>query len=326
MLAAGVPGSAGEPLPDSARAARLSGTVLDSTGVGVAGARIVLTRGDQTSSQEVLSGDDGQFLFPNLVSGNFQISITAAGFAEQISSGVLHLGESFTTPPITLSLATVTTEINVSLPRVEVAEAEVKAEEKQRVFGVIPNFYVSYVSDPTPLDTKQKFELAWKTTIDPVTLGLTGAIAMVQQAQNSFSGYGQGAQGYGKRFGATYANTAIGTFLGSAVLPSLLKQDPRYFYKGSGSKGSRILYALANSVICKGDNMRWQPNYSNIIGSMAAGGISNLYYPAKDREGATLTIENGLIGIGVSAAANLIEEFVMRKFTPNIPNYAADKH
>jgi len=149
---------------------------------------------------------------------------------------------------------------------------------------------------------------------------------MVQQAQNSFSGYGQGAQGYGMRFGATYADTAIGTFLGSAVLPSLLKQDPRYFYKGSGSKGSRILYALANSVICKGDNMRWQPNYSNIIGSMAAGGISNLYYPAKDREGATLTIENGLIGIGASAAANLIEEFVMRKFTPNIPNYTADKH
>lgn len=321
-----MPASASEPLPDMPRAGTLSGSVINSTGVGIAGARVVLTREGRTTSQEVFSGDDGQFSFSNLMSGAFQITISAPGFAEQSTTGLLHLGENLAAPPIMMSLAAVTTEINVSLPRVEVAEAEVKAEEKQRVFGVLPNFYVTYVHDPTPLDTKQKFELAWKTTIDPVTLGLTGAIAMVQQAQNDFSGYGQGAQGYGKRFGATYANTAIGTFLGSAVLPSILKQDPRYFYKGSGSKGSRILYALANSVICKGDNRRWQPNYSNIIGSMAAGGISNLYYPAKDRQGATLTIENGLVGIGAGAAANLIEEFVMRKFTPNIPNYSANKN
>jgi len=282
-------------------------------------------RGEQSPSQEVLSDDDGQFSFPNLTPGSFQLTITAAGFAEQTSSCIVHWGETCNASPITLALATATAEINVFLPPEEVAEAEVKAEVKQRVFGVIPNFYVSYLPDPTPLDTKQKFELAWKTMIDPVTFGLTGAIAGVQQARNDFSGYGQGAQGYAKRFGATYADNAIGTFLGSAILPSLLKQDPRYFYKGSGNKGSRILYALANSVICKGDNKRWQPNYSNIIGNFAAGGISNLYYPAKDRAGATLTIENGLIGIGTSAAYNLIEEFVMKKFTPHLPNYASDK-
>ena len=107
------------------------------------------------------------------------------------------------------------------------------------------------------------------------------ALAGIEQAQNHFSGYGQGAEGYGKRFGAGYADTVAGTFIGGAILPSLLKQDPRYFYKGTGSKPSRFRMRIANALICKGDNGRWQTNYSNILGSLAAGGISNLYYPSK---------------------------------------------
>ena len=118
-----------------------------------------------------------------------------------------------------------------------------------------------------------------------------------------------------------YADVAIGTFIGSAILPSVLKQDPRYFYKGSGSIRSRVLYAIANSVVCRGDNGRWQPNYSNILGNLAAGGISNLYYPAQNRNGATLTFENAAIGVGATAAANLVEEFLMRRLTPNIPKH-----
>jgi hypothetical protein len=146
-------------------------------------------------------------------------------------------------------------------------------------------------------------------------------IAGVQQATNDFSGYGQGAQGYAKRYGASYADLVTGTFIGGAILPSLLKQDPRYFYKGTGSVRSRVLYAVANSVICKGDNGRWQPNYSGIIGSLASGGISNLYYPSTDRAGAALTFENMLLGIGETAAVNLLQEFVMRRLTPNLPNF-----
>jgi hypothetical protein len=158
-----------------------------------------------------------------------------------------------------------------------------------------------------------------------VTFVLTGAIAGVEQADNSFKGYGQGAQGYAKRYGATYADTVTGTFIGSAILPSILKQDPRYFYKGTGSTQSRILYAIANAFICKGDNKRWQPNYSSIAGSLAAGGISNLYYPASDRNGAALTFENTLIGIGATAATNILQEFLIRKLTPNVPNYQPAK-
>ncbi len=143
---------------------------------------------------------------------------------------------------------------------------------------------------------------------------MNGASAGVEQAQNHFKGYGQGAEGYGKRFGASYGDTVTSTFIGGAILPSLLKQDPRYFYKGTGSAPSRIRYAIANSVICKGDNGRWQPNYSNILGNLASGGISNLYYPDEDRNGAALTFENAGIGIAANAVANVLQEFVVRKF------------
>src|SRR5258708_12019190 len=220
-----------------------------------------------------------------------------------------------------MGLGTAVGEVRVVAARIEVAEDQIKAQEKQRVLGVVPNFYVTYEHNAAPLSPKQKFELAWKTTVDPVSFGLTGAIAGIQQAQNDFSGYGQGAQGYGKRYGASYADFVAGTYIGGAILPSLLKQDPRYFYKGSGSKRSRILYALANSVICKADNGHWQPDYSAILGTFAAAAISHLYYPA-DSRGAELTFENTLIGIGESAGVNLLQEFVIRKLTRNVPNQA----
>lgn len=297
----------------------INGTVVDASGAAVAGAEVTLTRDDEPGKQKTLSGENGQYSLVGVAPGNFQLTITATGFATQTITGILHSGEMYVAPQISLEVATAVTQVQVTLTRTEEAEAQVKDEEKQRVLGFIPNFYVSYAAHPEPLTPKQKFELAWRTTLDPVTFGITGAVAGIQQANNSFAGYGQGAQGYGKRYGASYADLVTGTFIGGAILPSLLKQDPRYFYKGTGSAKSRFLYAIANSVICKGDNGHWQPNYSNILGSLAAGGISNLYYPASDREGAELTFENALIGIGATGAANLLQEFIIPKLTPHIP-------
>jgi Carboxypeptidase regulatory-like domain len=303
-------------LPEPQSSGSISGTVVDPTGAFIVGARVKLTREDPSQNQEIGSDDNGQFSFANVTPGTFQLTITLSGFGTQTFSGVLSSGEAYTVPQTTLAIATASTEIRVVPTVVEVAEDEIKEQEKQRVLGVIPNFYVSYVSNAAPLSTKQKFELAWKTSVDPVTFGLNGAIAGIQQAQDEFSGYGQGAQGYAKRYGASYANLTIGTFIGGAILPSIFKQDPRYFYKGTGSARSRILYAIANAVICKGDNKRWQANYSGILGGLAAGGISNLYYPSQDRNGVGLTFENALIGIGESAAANIFQEFVVRRLTP----------
>jgi hypothetical protein len=298
------------------------GTVVDSSGAVVPGAAVKLTE-DSSLQKVATSGNDGQFTFSDIPPGSFQITVTSAGFAAQTLSSVLHPGEIETLPQIALAVANDFTEVNVGVSQTEVAEEEVKIEEKQRVLGAIPNFYVTYIPDAVPLSSKQKFQLAWKTVIDPFTLVFVGGAAGVEQAQNHFSGYGQGAQGYGKRFGAGYADTVSGTFIGAAILPSLLKQDPRYFYKGTGSKTSRFMYAVANSFICKGDNGHWQPNYSNVLGSLAAGGLSNLYYPANDRDGAELTFENAALGIGATAVANILQEFVIRKLTPKVPNREA---
>jgi len=297
----------------------INGTVVDPSGAAVAGARVALTRDDKSPNQEVLTGDDGQFSFASVPPGSFHLTITSPSFASQTSSGLLRAGELLTMPQIALAVATAVSQVQVVVSRTEIAEEELKLQEKQRVFGFIPNFYVSYVPNPAPLSSKQKFNLAWKTTIDPVNFGVVAVIAGVQQAQNNFSGYGQGAQGYAKRYGASYADFVSDTFIAGAILPSILKQDPRYFYKGTGTKRERILYAIANAVICKGDNGHWQPNYSSVLGSLASGGISNLYYPASDR-GAGLVFENTLIGLGTNAATNILQEFLIRKLTPNLPN------
>ena len=317
--------SAGEQLSAQPLSGGISGTVVDQSGAVVAGARVRLSREDQSPSQEVLSGTDGQFSFANIAPGPFQLTVTSAGFATQTSSGILHSAENYIVPKSALAVATAVTDMEVGLSQTEVAEEQIKVEEKQRVLGVLPNFYVSYIPNAVPLTAKQKFKLALRTVVDPFTFVFVGGAAGVEQAQNHFAEYGQGAQGYGKRFGAGYADTVADTFIGAAILPSLLKQDPRYFYKGSGSQRSRILYAIANAVICKGDNGRWQANYSNILGSVAAGGISNLYYPRQDRNGAGLTFENGAIGIGASAVANLFQEFLIRKLTPKVPDNAPAK-
>jgi Carboxypeptidase regulatory-like domain len=298
----------------------ISGTVLHQAGV-VVGAQVRLTREDESLTQKVVSGDNGQFSFVNLAPGPFQVTVTADGFETQKFSGTLRPEQDYIVREIRLAVATVITEVRVGLTPVEVAQIQIKDQEKQRVLGFIPNFFVSYVPDAAPLVPKQKFELAWKSSIEPFTFVGTAALAGVQQATNDFEGYGQGAQGYAKRFGADYANVLAGTFIGSAILPSLLKQDPRYFYKGTGSTRSRTLYALANSVICKGDNKRWQPNYSGILGSFATGGISYLYYPASNRDSLGLVLQNSLIRIGETSLANVLQEFVIRKFTPRLQRH-----
>lgn len=312
----------GQPMPGSIR-----GTVVDESGATVVGALVRLTQvpteepifSSHNIKKDTLSDSEGQFSFTEISPGPFQLTITSSGFAPKTIPGTLHSGEDQTIPQIEVEVAEARTEVDVSLTRdeiAEIAEEQIKVEEKQRVLAVIPNFYVSYIPNAAPLNAQQKFKLAWRTIIDPFTFVVVAGTAGVEQAQNHFAEYGQGTEGYAKRFGAGYADAVSGTFIGGAILPSLLRQDPRYFYKGTGSKTSRFLYAIANSVICKGDNGKWQPNYSNVLGSLAAGGISNLYYPRQDRDGAGLTFENAAIGIGATAIQNLFQEFLIRKLTP----------
>jgi hypothetical protein len=305
----------------------ITGTILAPSGSVAVGAKVRLTHEGAASDSEKESGDNGEFLFSNVVAGPFHLTVTANGFVPQEYSATLTAGQTFLVPDIVLTVAPTITEVRVEsspLSPVEVADIQIKEEEQQRVFGLFPNFYVTYDNNAVALNSRQKFRLAWKTMIDPFTFVGTAAIAGLQQATNAFSGYGQGTEGYFKRFGAGYADTLTGTYIGSAILPVLFKQDPRYFYKGTGSKGSRLLYALGSTVICKGDNMRWQANYSNVIGAFASAGISYLYYPASDRNGAGLVMVNSAIRLGEIAFEGVLQEFVIRRLTPSMRKRASD--
>ena len=308
----------GQPLPAS-----IHGVVASKDGELYEGVSVMLTMvGPGASAPRTQTTDsDGFFNFVDVPPGTFNLTISSGGFKTQTISGILHSGEKFDAQTIVLPMAASSAEVQVTASQQDIAVEQFHQEEKQRVLGIIPNYYVSYAPDAPPLTTRQKYALAWKSSIDPITVLTSAAFAGAAQSDNAFTGYGQGVQGYAKRFGATYADAFIGTYLSGAVFPSLFKQDPRYLYKGTGSKRSRVLYALANAVVCKGDNGRWQFDYSGILGSLAAGGIANLYYPATNRDGVGLTFEETGIGIAGSAVGNLFQEFVIRRLTPRVPRY-----
>jgi hypothetical protein len=292
----------------------VSGTITDQAGEVAEGAQVELSRDKDSKKQQVASGPNGEYSFANVVPGPFHLTVAAPGFDTKTFSGEVKAGQAFVVPAISLNITPVTAEVTVELSPIEVAEEQVTEEIHQRVLGIFPNFYVSYESDPAPLQTRQKFKLAWKSVSDPVTIIGAGALAGIYQAADEFPGYGQGAEGYGKRLGAAYADVFVGTMVGSAILPTLLHQDPRYFYQGTGTNKSRFLHAISNAVICKGDNKQWQPNYSGILGSFASGGVSYLYYPASDRS-LSLVMQNSAVRIAESSLAGLMQEFVLRRFT-----------
>ena len=171
---------------------------------------------------------------------------------------------------------------------------DVKAAEKQRLLGIMPQFQLVSGGVAKPLTSGQKFDLALHSAIDPFYIAWAFVIGGGWgEVVDSNSGYGWGPAGYFKRVGANYADNVDGAVIGNAVLPSLLHQDPRYFRVGTGSFGHRFLHAALATVVCRGDNGKTQANVSNVAGNFISGGISNLYYP-KDERGVKLTLENGL--------------------------------
>jgi hypothetical protein len=302
--------------------ATLSGTVMDKNGDVLQGARVTLSGPAGSPVQTVQSGSNGEFEFTGLQPNIFKLTVSAPGMSTFTSSDIpLRPGEFHFLPPITLSISPVTTTVTVTGNSKQLSQEQLHIAEQQRIVGIIPNFYSSYNWNVPPMLAKQKFQLSIRSIIDPVTFLTVAGRAGVEQYRNSFPAYGGGMEGYGKRYGAALANHTSGVLLGKAVYPSIFHQDPRYFYKGNGSIGSRALYAISRTVIVRGDNGRWEPNYSNILGHFSAAAISNLYYPASDR-GASLTVENGLAGIGAGAVSNLVREFILKRFTSHVPKGA----
>jgi Carboxypeptidase regulatory-like domain len=299
--------------------AHIAGTVTDTNGDLIPGATI-LVQGPSQHSQTAVANDNGSFQLDNLTPGTpYEVTVSAQGFVDwKLASVVLSPGQFDLLNDIKLTMLGEAASVTVSASEVPPAVEQVKLEEQQRVLGFIPNFYVTYDKNAAPLTSKLKFELALKVSIDPVTFAGTSFLAAMNQADH-YPNYVEGMKGYGQRFGAVYTNDLTDIMIGGAILPSLLHQDPRYFYQGTGTKKSRLFHALSSPVICKGDNGRWQPNYSSLGGYLASGAIANAYYPQSNR-GAGLVFNTFAIDFSANIANGVLQEFVLRKLTPNAKN------
>ncbi len=300
----------------------LSGVVTDADGALLPGAKVTLRSAAANQPRSTVTGQDGHFSFSGVEAGGYSLTVSATGMESTTQAGTLNADESEELPAIVLRVGAASEQVEVSsLNEQELAELQMKQEEKQRLLGVIPNFYVSYDWKAAALTPKQKFKLATRALVDPATLAIVAGFAGIEQATNEFSGYGPGWTGYGKRYGAGLADTSIGGFLGGAVFPVLFHQDPRYFYKGTGTVWQRARYALSTAVIARGDNGKWQPAYASVLGDFSSGAISNLYYPASDQSGVALTMENGMLSVAFDGVANLLQEFVLKKISSGIRSH-----
>lgn len=304
--------------------ATVSGTVTDSNGGIVPGARVEIDGPAPADTQTAMANENGGFSFSNLKPGvPYHVTVSANGFVNWTSPAmVLDAGQYKILTNTALELSGGATSITVSAASSDIALAteQVEMEEQQRVLGVIPNFYVVYDHNAAPLTAKLKFKLAMKAETDPVTVLGEGFVAGLDQ-EGATPDYGEGAKGYFERFGATYADGFTDIFFGGAVLPVLLHQDPRYFYQGEGTTRSRLLHAMASPFIAKGDNGRWQPNYSSVGGDLISGAISNAYYPESNR-GAKLVFVNAGLTSGGRMVNGVVQEFLLRRFTPSARNRA----
>jgi Carboxypeptidase regulatory-like domain len=308
-----------------ASTATLTGTVLDLNRDVLQGARVTVTAQSGFVSRSAQSGNDGQFAFIGLPPGVYKLTVTAPGMSPFTSDDIaLQASEARILPPVTLAVSGGSTSITVNGNKEQLAEQQLHIALQQRIGGVIPNFYSTYDWNAPPMEAKQKLQLSFRSIFDPVAFLTVAGLAGAEQYKNVFPAYGSGIEGYGKRYGAAFANHASGILLGRAVYPALFHQDPRYFYKGRGSIGSRALYAVSAAIIARDDDGRWKPNYSRVLGNFSAAAISNLYYPASDR-GASLVLFNGLASTGADAVANLIREFVLKQITSHVPQSANDE-
>ena len=301
--------------PDNASGS-ISGVVNDKHGTPISGAHVAFSSAGRASGGETTSDGSGHFQFSDVPAGYFTVMVTLQGFDTASASGTLEAGKSYELSPFALAISTVSVTVDAVTSTQELGLEELHTEEQQRLLGLFPNFFVSYNWQAQPLTPRQKFALCTKNVLDPGNLLLVGLTAGVQQADDAFPGYNQGAAGFGKRYGADLGNLVSGSYLGGAVFPVLFRQDPRYFYKGTGTIRARFLYAISTAVRARGDNGEWQPAYASVLGDLSAGAISNLYYAPSDRQGAALTFENGLLGIAGDALSNVFQEFFSKGLTP----------
>ncbi len=308
------------PLPNAPDTGSISGVVTDTDKAAIPNAQVTL---ELPATRAILlttaTDTTGSFTFATVAPGTYRIRIKAPGFTSwKVEDVAVQPAQTVTLDPIELGVEAIATVVD-AITVEDLAEQQITAEEHQRILGVLPNFYVSYVRDAQPLTRRQKFKLALVISRDPLTFATSAISAGIEQSQGDLAGYGPGMAGYASRFAAAYGDHLSATFLGSALFPSIFRQDPRYFYNGRGSILHRALYAISTVVICKGDNGHWQPNYSNVLGNIGSGALSSLYYPDSARHDLQTSADNIFIGIGEGSFSTLFQEFLLRHLTHGVP-------
>lgn len=296
----------------------IQGKVIDATGAPILGAVVTATGADRNSRMTVTDAQ-GAFQISSVTPGNYKLKISASGLAEWSDSNVRASAGPAPMPLLViLRVAPAVTKVTVGLAPEDVAQAQLNQETKQRVLGVLPNYYVAYQAHPAPLSPKQKLHLGLKVLFDPATLAAVGITAGVQQQRNSYYQYGQGTEGFAKRFGAEYATAADAVLLTSVLADSVLHQDPRYFYSGKGTIAQRAWYATKSAFRAKGDNGKWQPPYAGLIGTIAAAEIAQSYRP-DPRTQYSLIGRSVMFRFAGLVGLNLFEELLLKKLTTHAP-------
>jgi len=292
----------------------IQGKATDSSGAPIYGA-VVSVEGANGSPYKTVTDDAGAFRISSLEPGNYSVKISASGFSDWTASNVPASTSPESEPLMAiLEVAPQVTAVTVGVPLEEVATEQISHELKQRTLAVIPNFYVSYESQPAPLSPKRKFHLALRLLVDPTTVAAAGTAAGIQQAKNSYWEWGQGAGAYAKRFAAAYGTAAHNLVITSVLAASVLHQDPRYFYSGHGPVARRVWYSFESAFRSKGDNGTWQPPYSGLIGTVISAEISNTYYPGTRTQYSLIGRSLAFHFVGL-VAVNLAQEFLLKQLT-----------
>ncbi|HEY6342621.1 MAG TPA: carboxypeptidase-like regulatory domain-containing protein [Bryobacteraceae bacterium] len=304
----------------------IRGTVTDSSESAVEAAIVNLQAAGSTARRTTLTDQTGAFRFSTVEPGAYALTITAVGFTDRQLDVSVASGENPPLPPVVLQIAPAISNVDVTLPPHELALQQVHDEERQRLLGIFPNFYVAYEPNAAPLTAAQKFHLGFRTLIDPeVILGNAIGAGIDQWHNNTDRQFGQGMAGYGRRFGVDFAASVTHVLIGHTLTQSVFHQDPRYFYKGTGSFRSRFLYAIGTAFVAKGDNGRWQPDYSDIVGGLAAREILSPLHSATSRPGLR-AFHGFLLGFSGRASEHLLQEFIYRRLTTHVPKGLARSH
>ena len=202
-------------------------------------------------------------------------------------------------------------------------QPDTKKAKDDRMFYVMPNYLtVDSQSQVKPISWKEKFAISAKGSFDPYEFTVVGIVAGIRQAENSSPGFGQGMEGYAKRYGAAFADQVDGNIMVGGVYPTILKVDPRYFQLGRGSFVHRFGYAIDRIFIARTDSGRHLFNVPEFAGNATAIAISNFYYPAADRSFSSSLSDWGT-QMGLDAFGNELKEFwpdIRRKvFHKNTP-------